>query len=237
MDLSVKQGLPFGQTCDLLVIPLPKGAKVSKWLDVKIAAQVDAEGFEGGLGEWLCLPTYGLMKAKKIALLGMGERGSFETDLIRRAGAMLLKRAKEAKAKSVSVSLMLTPLEKVGTREGVEAFVEGLLLASYGYHAYHKKHADKHAKTAIRSVTFFEERKPSLVAYEKAMFEAGVLAEATCFTRDLVNTPSEDMFPLRMAEIAKVLAASSKEISVKFLDKDRMHRLKMNAALAVARGS
>jgi len=40
-----------------------------------------------------------------------------------------------------------------------------------------------------------------------------------------------------MAEIAKDLAAESKEVSVKFLDKERMTRLKMNAALAVARGS
>ncbi|MEI7512226.1 MAG: leucyl aminopeptidase [Candidatus Uhrbacteria bacterium] len=237
MDLSVIQGIPFDSECDLLVLPLPKGAKIGKWLDAKLAAHVDAEALEGSLGEWFCFPTYGLMKAKKIALLGLGERGSFETDLLRRAGAILLKRSKEAKAKHVSVSLMLCPLEKVGTREGVEAFVEGMLLASYGFHPYHKKHAEKHAKTAIESMTFIEERKSSVLTFEKAMFEAGVLAEATCFARDLVNTPSEDMFPLRMAEIAQDLAASSKLMSVKLLDKARMQELKMNAALAVARGS
>lgn len=237
MDISVKQGLPFGQTCDVLVLPVPKGGNVRKWLDPKLAAQIESDGFEGVLGEWLCLPTYGLMKAKKVALLGLGERGSLETDLIRRAGATMLKRAKEAKAKSLSVSLMAVPLEKVGTREGVEAFVEGLLLASYGYHAYHKKHAEKHTKSSLRSIVFFEERKPSLVAYEKALLEAAVLSEATCFTRDLVNTPSQDMHPAKMAEVAQEVAASSKRLSVKLLDKERMERLKMHAALAVGKGS
>lgn len=237
MDLSVKQGLPFGQVCDLLILPVPKGASVSKWLDPRLAAQVKAEGFEGGFGEWLCLPTYGLMKARKVALLGMGERRLMTADMMRRSGATMLKRAKEAKAKSVSLSFAGTPLDKVGTREGVEAFVEGLLLASYGFHAYHKKNAEKHAKASLKSVTFFEERAASLVVYEKALFEAGVLCEATCVARDLVNTPSQDMFPLRLAEIAKDIAASSKQVSVKILDRDRMERLKMHAALAVARGS
>ncbi len=237
MDLSVKQGLPFGQTCDLLVLPVTKGTKFQKWLDPKLAAQIEADGFEGNLGEWLCLPSYGLMKAKKIALLGTGERAALDLDMLRRVGGILAKRSREARAKSVTTSLMGVNFGDLSLREGVEAFIEGVLLASYGYHAYHKKHADRHAKSSLKSLTVFEERKASLATYEKAFYEAAVLCEATCLTRDLVNTPSQDMYPLRMAEIAKDIASSSKQISVKILDRDRMARLKMDAALSVARGS
>jgi len=237
MDLSVKQGQPFAETCDLLVIPVMKGKAKLKELEPRLQAQIEAEQFEGSFGEWICLPSYGFMKAKKIALLGMGEKSALDLDHLRRAGALMLKRAKDGRAKSLNATLANVVFDDRPLRENLEAFFEGMLLASYGYHAYHKKNAERHAKSAIKRVTFFEERKPSLVAYEKAMFEAGVLAEATCFARDLVNTPSEDMFPARMADIAVELGRASKQVSVKLLDKERMERMKMQAALAVGRGS
>ncbi len=237
MDLSVKQGLPFGQTCDLLVLPVTKGMKFSKWLDPKLAAQAEADGFEGNLGEWVCLPSYGLMKAKKVALLGVGERTALTNDMLRRVGGMVSKRARETKAKSVATSLLGVTFGELPLRAGVEAFTEGVLLAAYGYHSYHKKQADKHIKSSLKSLTVFEERKAVLATYERAFYEAAVLSEATCLTRDLVNTPSQDMYPLRMADIAKDIAAGSKQITLKILDRDRMERLKMDAALAVGRGS
>ncbi|MCC6563900.1 leucyl aminopeptidase [Candidatus Uhrbacteria bacterium] len=237
MDLSVKQGLPFGQTCDVLVLPVTKGTKFRKWLDPKIADQLEADGFEGNLGEWACLPTYGLMKARKIALLGVGERSALTNDILRRVGGLLSKRTREAKAKSVVTSLMGVTFGDLALREGVEAFTEGILLAAYGFHPYHKKQAEKHAKSSLKTLTVFEERKIALATYERAFYEAAVLSEATCLARDLVNTPSQDMYPLRMADIAKEIAAGSKQISLKLLDRDRMERLKMDAALAVARGS
>jgi leucyl aminopeptidase len=237
MDLSVLQGQPFDTACDVLVLPVMKGKTKLKELDPKLQSHIEAEEFEGGFGEWICLPSYGLMKAKKVALLGMGEKSSLDLDHLRRAGALMLKRVKDARGKNVHVSLANVAFADKPSRELLEAFFEGMLLASYGFHAYHKKNAERHAKTSVKKVTFFEEGKAAIASYEKALFEAGALAEATCLARDLVNTPSEDMFPARMADVAKEVAASSKELSVKFLDKDRMERMKMHAALAVGRGS
>lgn len=237
MDLSVFQGLPFGQSCDVLVLPVTKGTKFRKWIDPKLADQAEADGFEGNMGEWVCLPTYGLMKAKKVALLGVGERQALSADLLRRTGGILSKRLRELRAKTAVTSLAGVTFGELPLRMGVEAFIEGVLLASYGYHAYHKKHAEKHAKSSLKSLTVYEERKAALAIYERAFAEAAVLADATCLARDLVNTPSQDMYPLRMADAAKEVAAASKNISIKILDQDRMQRLKMDAALAVGRGS
>ncbi len=237
MDLSVKQGLPFTQTCDLLVLPVTKGVRIRKWLDPKIADQAETDGFEGNLGEWLCLPTYGLMKAKKIALLGVGEKAALTNDILRRVGGIVSKRARETKAKSVALSLFGVTFGELPLRQGIEAFTEGVLLAAYGFHVYHKKHAEKHIKSSLKSLTVYEERKVTLATYERAFYEAAVLSEATCLARDLVNTPSQDMYPLRMADIAKDVAAGSKNISIKILDRERMARLKMDAVLAVGRGS
>lgn len=237
MDLSVKQGLPFAQTCDVLVLPVTKGVKFRKWLDPKIADQIEADGFEGNLGEWLCLPSYGLMKAKKVALLGVGEKAALTNDILRRVGGMVSKRARETKAKSVALSLFGVTFGDLPLRQGVEAFTEGVLLAAYGYHPYHKKNAEKHAKSSLKSLTVYEERKVVLATYERAFYEAAVLSEATCLARDLVNTPSQDMHPSRMAAVAQEIADGSKNISIKILDREKMERLKMGAVLAVGRGS
>lgn len=236
MDIRIQQGTPFEHVCDLLVLPVAKGKGVKKMLDERLVTQIEADGFEGKFGEMACLPTYGFMKARRIMVVGMGERNALNPDLYRRLGGMVTKKARELKAKSVSISFFASTGD-VSAREVAQTFSEGAHLASYGFHAYHKKNADKHAKHAVKSLTIWEESKSATSAMERGVIEAAILADAACLARDLVNTPSQDMHPQKMADVAKEVAALSKHVSIKMLDKDRMARLKMNAALAVGRGS
>jgi leucyl aminopeptidase len=150
MDLSVLQGQPFDTACDVLVLPVMKGKTKLKELDPKLQSHIEAEEFEGGFGEWICLPSYGLMKAKKVALLGMGEKSSLDLDHLRRAGALMLKRVKDARGKNVHVSLANVAFADKPSRELLEAFFEGMLLASYGFHAYHKKQELSQQTTGIK---------------------------------------------------------------------------------------
>ncbi|KAA0206437.1 leucyl aminopeptidase [Candidatus Uhrbacteria bacterium] len=245
MEVRVLQGNPFDQVADLVVLPIPKGkslfsgqaAGFRKLLDDGLVAHAERRQFEGGLGDVLILPTYGTLKAKFVAFLGAGERGSITADTYRRLGALCVKKARELKLKSVAMSWSALPSSGLSAREAGAAFVEGAHLAAYGFHAYHKRNADRHAKTKLQTLTVYEPSATSVAAIERGFAEAAMLAEATCLARDLVNTPSQDMTPAAMADVARELAASSKRLSVKLFDRDRMERMKMHAALAVARGS
>jgi leucyl aminopeptidase len=245
MEIRVLQGNPFDQAGDLLILPVTKGkglftgqaASFRKHLDDDLIAHAESRGFEGGLGDWLVLPTYGTLKYKFVAFLGAGERGTITADTYRRLGALSVKKARENKLKNVATTWSALSPAVLPSREAACAYAEGARLASYGFHAYHKRNADRHTKSKVKSITLYESSAVSLSAIERGCDEASVLAEAVCFARDLVNTPSQDLYPMKMAEIAKDLAASSKCLSIKILDRDRMERMKMHAALAVARGS
>lgn len=229
----------------MVVLPVTKGkalfsgaaAPFKRWLDEDLVAHADSRGFEGGSGDILILPTYGTAKAKFVAFLGAGERGTITAETYRRLGAITVKKSREMKAKHVATTWSALPSSSLSAREAAAAFAEGALLASYGFHAYHKRNADRHAKTKLKTLTVYESSATSMAAIERGFAEATVLAEATCLARDLVNTPSQDMTPLAMADVAKEIAASSKRLSIKTFDRDRMERMKMHAALAVARGS
>lgn len=202
-----------------------------------MVAHVDKSALEGSLGEWLVLPTYGSAKAGFVALLGAGERGSITADTYRRLGALSTKKARELRAKNVATAWTALPSSFLTAREAAMAFAEGAHLAAYGFHAYHKRNADRHAKAKLKTLTVYESSAVSLAAIERGFAEAAVIAEATCLARDLVNTPSQDMTPAHMVEVAKDIAASSKRLSIKTFDRERMERMKMHATLAVARGS
>jgi leucyl aminopeptidase len=245
MEVRILQGNPFDQASDLLVLPVTKGKALfsgltmpfKKLLDEGLVTHAESRGFEGGLGDVLILPTYGTAKAKFVAFLGAGERGSMTADTYRRLGALCVKKARELKAKNVATTWSALPSSSLSAREAGAAFAEGARLAAYGFHAYHKRNADRHAKTKLKTLTVYESSTTSVAAIERGFAEAAVLAEATCLARDLVNTPSQDMVPLTMADVANEIASSSKRLSIKTFDRERMERMKMHATLAVARGS
>lgn len=229
----------------MVVLPVTKGktlfsgltATFKKRLDEDLVAHAESRGFEGGLGDILILPTYGTLKAKFVAFIGAGGRDTITADTYRRLGAITVKKARELKAKNVATTWSALPSSSLSAREAGAAFAEGAHLAAYGFHAYHKRNADRHTKTKLKTLTVYEPSATSVAAIERGFLEAAALAGATCLARDLVNTPSQDMTPAAMADVARELAALSKRVSVKVLDRARLERMKMHAALAVGRGS
>ncbi len=225
------------RVCDLAVWPVFKSAAWKRVPDASLSEVAEADGFEGSSGEWQILPTLGRFKARKTALIGLGDKHRINADAIRKLGASIIKRAKEAKAKTVRVSFVHASFGDVNMREAGQAFTEGAILASYGFHAYHPANAEKAKKTAVASLAIAGMSAADQAKFERGVQEAQALCEGVVLARDLVNTPSADMYPLAMAEAAKETAALSKRVSIKILEKARMERMKMNAALSVARGS
>ncbi|GEM_PF-15097 len=230
--------------CDLLVVNLfqgvtrPGGATgvVDKALDGAISSLIQQDEFEGKLGQSFVFPTFGKLKARKVAIIGLGDKTVFDADTVRKVGGYSIKLAEQAKARR-----MLTILHGVGiggldAQTCAAALVEGLRLSAYRFHTYHgtehKKEKKPHEIVAVQIC----ETVPRVVkAAQQGIKTAEVLARATCYARDLVNTPSSHMTPKHLAEAAQQLAGRG--ISVKIMDKKELERRKMQAALAVGRGS
>jgi leucyl aminopeptidase len=246
MKLEIVQGDILSKSCDLLVVNLfqgvakPGGATgaVDKALEGAIATLVKQRGFEGKFGERLVFPTFGKLKAKNVAVIGLGKKENFSADSVRKIGGYIVKIAAEQKAASVVTILHGAGIGGLDPKISGQALTEGLLLGAYRFHTYHGTQRNKDKKPReLSTLSVVEADKKSLKLGQEGIERGRVLAEATILARDLVNTPSQDMAPMHLAEIAKSLATKGSGITCKILDQKTMEKLGMNAALAVARGS
>ena len=144
-------------------------------------------------------------------------------DDIRSAAAAMIKTLQASKNKSAKISL--------SSLEVVPALVEGIILGGYDYSEY----KSEPKKTALKEIVLTSDTL-DFKALEKSFDEAMIIANATCFTRDIVNTIPQDLHPQTLANLAKKLAKDNK-LECQILQEDDLAKEKMNAMLAVGRAS
>jgi leucyl aminopeptidase len=120
--------------------------------------------------------------------------------------------------------------------ENLQAVVEGIMLGGYQFNDYKSEPKELALKEVLIAAVNLQ---GTLEAYEpmKARFEAAkIIANATNFTRDLVNATPEDIYPAQLAIIAQDLADRN-DLTCNILDEHALEAEGMNAMLAVGRAS
>lgn len=213
---------------------------VDATLDGELERMIDARSYTGGAGERIVFPTLGKRKAKYVAVIGIGKRSTRDLDVVRKTGGMIALIAREVRARRVVVECVEEPKHAVSNwaARSTEALVEGVLLGSHRFHAYkgtmHKKEKEP---PAITTVSLLAPDGRAVRSMDESVRTAQTLCEATNLARDLVNTPSEDMTPSRLADVARSLSIRGSHISCRVLNEAQMERMGMHATVAVGRGS
>lgn len=120
----------------------------------------------------------------------------------------------------------LTELLGFSKEEVLKVFVEGMLQATYKFTKYLKEDESKEINITIENAD----------GLENILEEYINVLEGVFVTRDLVNTPANDMYPEVLANFAKD-DLENLGVNVKVLGKSEIEELKMEAFLQVARGS
>ena len=118
----------------------------------------------------------------------------------------------------------------------IRAMVEGFILGAYSFDKYKTKKSELSIENITISLEDYNEYELDIEKCAIAMNNGQIVAEATNFTRDIVNTTPEDCYPKIMADIAKSLANNS-EMTCKVLKPKELKKEKMETLLAVARAS
>ena len=145
---------------------------------------------------------------------------ALESDFIRSAASQAIKALKSSKNESASFAV---------DEINIEAVVEGVVLGGYEYNRY-KSEPKEETLTDVYLTC------KDIKQLSKAFEEAVIIAEATCFTRDIVNTTPEDLHPESFTEIAKELAHENK-LTCNILGEKELRKENMEAMLAVGRAS
>ena len=118
----------------------------------------------------------------------------------------------------------------------IKAMVEGLILGAYRFDRYKTQKSELAIESVTISLEDYNEYELDIEKCAIALNNGQIIAEATNFTRDIVNTPPEDCYPQTMVDIAKSLAKES-DLECHILKPKELKKEKMETLLAVGRAS
>ncbi|WP_373070838.1 leucyl aminopeptidase [Sulfurimonas sp.] len=142
------------------------------------------------------------------------------SDNTRSVCSIAIKALKSAKYKTASFDV---------DDQNIKAVVEGIILGGYEYNTY----KSEPKKTTLKNINLVCKDIKKL---QNAFEEAVIVAEATCFTRDIVNTIPEDIHPETLAKLSSELAKEN-NLECNILGEKALKKEKCGAMLAVGRAS
>ncbi|GAB5490114.1 MAG: leucyl aminopeptidase [Phototrophicaceae bacterium] len=235
MNIIAQAGALIEQTVDALIIyawqdsDLKNIAQdVDKALDGAISNIISDGDFTGKMEETLIIYTRSAISAKRVIVVGLGDADAFAVDVIRRASAVGLQKARSLGIKTVATYPIIS--DDISTETASQAITEGVLLGLYHYHGQKSDDAPQALPEKLSIITEDTE------SAETGIKIGTVFADGTILARDLINLPPNIATPAYLANSAEKMA---KEVGLKctVLEKPQMQALKMGALLGVAQGS
>ncbi|MSQ30324.1 MAG: leucyl aminopeptidase [Dehalococcoidia bacterium] len=241
MTITVTGGALSDITADIHVVMIPSGS--TRLTGDGVAADRATGGaatkmlshvlFTGKTGEVAVLPATGRSKAKRIVLLGLGERSKFTSDTLRTQMGNLSRRLRDIGGGSVAISL--DALDGVEPEQAGEAIAEGFVLGLYRFDKHHTRAADR-PTNSVGEISVIAGAARRVAAVRRGVESGSIMAEAQNFARDLGNEPANLMTPTIMAARAQQLAASA-GLECTIIERAEAERLKMGSYLSVSNGS
>jgi leucyl aminopeptidase len=234
VEFTVSTVAPENCPCDLLVLGVPEGeifsgpvAAVDQALGGILRKVVEEERFTGKARTTLSFHTHDRIPPRRVLLVGLGPSSRITTDHLRQAAAIGVNTARGRHLRHIALPL----LDRFPAKEEAQALVEGTILGSYRFRKY--KRSDEEGMVEGVELLTTPDRREEV---NEAIRRAAIFASATCFARDLVNEPPNELTPSRLAEVAREVA-TQKGLRCTIYGPEEMRQMGMGAILAVAQGS
>lgn len=189
----------------------------------------------GKAGELLLLNRTGELPCKRILLVGCGDRSKFDRAAFRKATQAAFSWLRTRPYNDVISWLAYETVKGADAHRLARITAELWHFGSYNFSRL-KSSGDPPA-VHIKKLSLGLKNKAAAAAARKGLREGDALGQGMSFMRDLGNLPGNICTPGYLADEARKLARSSKQLSCKVLNEAEMRKLGMGALLAVATGS
>jgi len=245
MNITVVRGEPIESSADAIVLGAFAGTQTLTGLARKADAAlggllqelVTEERFGGKEGDRLIVHTHGKIAARRIVLVGLGDRKTFSAESLRRALGVAVKTFAQGGVQTATLPLLGVGIQGVDASASAQASTEGALLAEYAYLAFKPAEAKRRKKEGIRELRIVENDASLVRAGERGVARGVMFARGVMYARDLVNEPASRMTPSHLRDHAQSIARSGEGVRLKVLGRAECERMGMGAYLSVARGS
>jgi leucyl aminopeptidase len=236
------EGAPSAIGGDALVVTAfrrelgPAAAALDGALNGELAAMVASGEIGGRFGELTVLRSTGGIAARRVAVVGLGERQSLDSYRLHNAYTLAARQLRRRR-------LTRLVLAADGTLAGsavpdlaalVRAMVTGTLIANHdaGVH----KTDDEESAPLVEEVVLAGIDADVDDSVESALADAVLLAESTLRVQSWVSEPSNLLTPTLLAERVRELCAGT-SLTVEVMDRAALETAGAGALLGIAKGS
>jgi leucyl aminopeptidase len=190
---------------------------------------ISAEKFTFKAGEITNFQLMNKNQLTKVILIGIGKPDAVTPEKARKTFADVVRQAIRLKSKQI----YLLPGCDIPLTDALfgQIMTEAALLTIYKFEKYRSE-----SKYVAPEAMHLVQDAKNTRNLNKGILEGRILAETTNLARDLVNEPANVIYPDSLSEAAKK-AALQYGFSIDIYTLDKLKRMKMEAFLAVARGS
>lgn len=224
-------GIGKGKTRPLLT---PGAQALDDLLDGKLPDALKVLSASGGEGEVTRIATLGAGPFPVVAAVGLGapdEAGTYPAEMVRRAAGSAVR------ALSGRRSVLNALAYGASLPDDLDLFraaAEGALLGAYRYLPYKSEAPPARSTPPQRIDVLVADAKDAALKAELLRIEA--VAKAVTMTRDLVNSPPNDLFPAEFARRAEA-AGKAVGLEIEVLNEKALAKGRYGGVLAVGSGS
>ncbi|MCL5411701.1 MAG: leucyl aminopeptidase [Patescibacteria group bacterium] len=236
MRFSFTSDQPINVRTDTLVINIFEGEKIAEGLvalDQAMSGAINeailSREITGKLNEYLLLPTFGKIPAKKVLLIGSGKKSEYCSDQLRMMSGTVARVAQKKNLKTIAfqISDQINPFEKS------QVVTEGVVLALFDPKTHRTKEKEERE---IEELMIILPGVEDAAKVDQAINTGRIIAESTNWARFLTNEPANFTTPTRIVREAKELAEKY-GFEIEVIDEKEALKKGMDAFAGIAKGS
>ena len=212
--------------------------KLNAELDQKLGGAIEKViklgDFKGKEGTSIVVYGNGGIGAKRILLVGLGDKKKATLDTVRKAAAIAAKKSVEIKAENLSMAIHRA-FDRLDLAAMGRALAEGTYLGSYRYDEFVTESENGRIKSL--NVELIDSDKAKITKLNKGLASGIIIGKAQSYARTLTNRPANIINPPALAAEAKRVAKTTAGLSCTVFDEKQMATKGMGGVLAVGSGS
>ena len=213
--------------------------KLNKELDGKLGGAIERliklEDFKGKDGTGAVVYGNGKIGAKRILLVGLGEKKKAKLDTVRKAAAYAANKAVDMKAENLGLALHRPFEGQFDSAVMGRVITEGVYFGSYRYDEYIT--TGENGRRGKLNAELVEPDKAKLKKLNEGLSKGIIIGQAQSLARTLSNRPGNIINPPELAAIAKRMVKGIKGLSCTVFDEKQLKTKKMGGIIAVGSGS
>ncbi len=239
MNIQINTGAWSQVQADWLIVGVAEGGEWAGPVDAlddalggQLARLREAGDLTGKSGDLLEIRDAPGIAAQRVLVVGLGKTDELDTARLDKAVITAARRVSEKQEVNVAVGVAVVGADSLWAVDCAQTIATAMSVGCVGQGLYR---AEKN-RFPIQNVTVLADPASDLSRSRQSAHRGGILGEAINLTRELVNRPSQEIYPASFAERAASLA-DDYGLACEVLDENRLEIEKMGSLLAVARGS